>query len=236
MPIYEYRCRGCGKLNSVFVRSVSSPVNPTCSTCGSTDLERAPTRFAHHRTRQQILEQYGEPGPVAGPDAYKDPRQIGRWVERRFDEMGMELPAEARQMIDAAREGEFPAPVEHEYRLSEDASRYYKTGKGFLYRYMPFWVASLADRMIVILVPIIVLLAPTASAFVISPEKRMPPSAMIGMSCASAARAHSMMAVIIGTPMPATTPATSGTSGPTTVRSGAIDRATASRPSGDRRD
>jgi TRAP-type uncharacterized transport system substrate-binding protein len=80
-------------------------------------------------------------------------------------------PALSDLLIEAAREvhgratllqraGEFPAPVEHEYRLSEDASRYYKTGKGFLYRNMPFWVASLADRTLVILVPILVLLIP----------------------------------------------------------------------------
>ncbi|MGZ5094774.1 MAG: TAXI family TRAP transporter solute-binding subunit [Burkholderiales bacterium] len=80
-------------------------------------------------------------------------------------------PALSDLLIEAAREvhgratllqrtGEFPAPLEHEYRVSEDATRYYKTGKGFVYRYMPFWVASLADRMVVILVPIIVLLIP----------------------------------------------------------------------------
>ena len=33
----------------------------------------------------------------------------------------------------------------------------------------------------------------------------MPPSAMIGTLCGAAARAHSAIAVIIGTPMPATT-------------------------------
>jgi hypothetical protein len=80
-------------------------------------------------------------------------------------------PALSDLLIEAAREvhgratllqraGEFPSPVEHEYRLSDDASRYYKSGKGFLYRYMPFWLASLADRMFVILVPIVVLLIP----------------------------------------------------------------------------
>ena len=51
--------------------------------------------------------------------------------------------------------------------------------------------------------PIIVVLAPTAMALVMSPEKRMPPSAMTGTSCRAAARAQSMTAVIIGTPMPA---------------------------------
>lgn len=111
MPIYEYRCIDCRRLTSVFARTVSSTVDPVCGSCGSKRIERAPSKFAYHRSEQQILEQYGEPQPGAGPDAYKDPRQIGRWVEKRFDEMGMELPAEARTMIDAARQGEFPDPV-----------------------------------------------------------------------------------------------------------------------------
>ena len=58
------------------------------------------------------------------------------------------------------RTGEFPAPLEHEYRISADAARYYKSGKGFVYRYLPFWLASLVDRAAVILVPIIVVLIP----------------------------------------------------------------------------
>jgi len=80
-------------------------------------------------------------------------------------------PALSDMLIEAAREvhgratllqraGEFPAPLEHEYRISEDAKRYYSSGKSFLYRNLPFWLASLADRALVVLVPIIVLLIP----------------------------------------------------------------------------
>ncbi|MGH8742653.1 MAG: TAXI family TRAP transporter solute-binding subunit, partial [Burkholderiales bacterium] len=80
-------------------------------------------------------------------------------------------PALSDMLIDAAREvhghasllqkaGEFPAPLEHDFRISDDAARYYKSGKGFLYRYLPFWAASLLDRAFVVLVPIIVLLIP----------------------------------------------------------------------------
>ena len=80
-------------------------------------------------------------------------------------------PALSDLLIEAAREthgranllqraGEFPAPLEHEYPISDDATRYYKSGKGFLYRYLPFWVASLFDRTMVVLVPIVVLLIP----------------------------------------------------------------------------
>ena len=80
-------------------------------------------------------------------------------------------PALSDLLIETAREvhgrstllqkaGEFPAPRELEYRISDDAARYYKSGKGFLYTYLPFWLASLADRMWVLLVPLIVLLIP----------------------------------------------------------------------------
>jgi hypothetical protein len=80
-------------------------------------------------------------------------------------------PALSDMLIEAAREvhgratlltnaGEFPAPLEHEYRLSDDALRYYKTGKGLAYRYLPFWLASLVDRAVILLVPIAVLLIP----------------------------------------------------------------------------
>ncbi|WP_206999056.1 TAXI family TRAP transporter solute-binding subunit [Trinickia mobilis] len=80
-------------------------------------------------------------------------------------------PALSDLLIEAAREvhgranllqhaGEFPAPLVHDFPLGDDAARYYKSGKSFLYRTLPFWLASLADRLIVLLVPIIVVLIP----------------------------------------------------------------------------
>jgi TRAP-type uncharacterized transport system substrate-binding protein len=56
--------------------------------------------------------------------------------------------------------GEFPAPIEQEIRISNDASRFYKSGKSFFYRYLPFWLASIVNLIIVVLVPVIVLLLP----------------------------------------------------------------------------
>ena len=58
------------------------------------------------------------------------------------------------------RQGEFPAPLEHEFRISADAIRFYKSGKGFLYRSLPFWVASLVNRILVAFVPVVVVLIP----------------------------------------------------------------------------
>ena len=59
------------------------------------------------------------------------------------------------------RRGEFPSPMEQEIAISADANRYYKSGKSFLYRYLPFWVASLVSRTFVMVVPIIVVLIPS---------------------------------------------------------------------------
>jgi len=109
MPIYEFVCRDCGRLTSIFIKTMGAAYEACCRHCGSERLERALSRFAYHKSAQAILEQYGsEPKRL---EDYKDPRQIGRWVERKFDQFGMEVPKEAREMIDAAREGEFPEPV-----------------------------------------------------------------------------------------------------------------------------
>lgn len=80
-------------------------------------------------------------------------------------------PAISDLLIEAAQEvhgmpgllqhaGEFPSAVAHEYQISEDAQRYYKTGKSFLYRTLPFWLASIGDRTLVLLLPMAVLLFP----------------------------------------------------------------------------
>ena len=56
--------------------------------------------------------------------------------------------------------GEFPSAVATDFPLSEEAQRYYKTGRPFLQRYLPYWLANLVQRMLVFLVPIIGVLVP----------------------------------------------------------------------------
>ncbi|MGZ5819254.1 MAG: TAXI family TRAP transporter solute-binding subunit [Burkholderiaceae bacterium] len=80
-------------------------------------------------------------------------------------------PALSDMLLEAAREvhstpglfkarGEFPAPQEHEFRISPDATRYYTSGKSFLYRTFPFWMASLIARILAVIVPLALLLIP----------------------------------------------------------------------------
>ena len=58
------------------------------------------------------------------------------------------------------REGEFPAPRNTGFPLSDVARRYFQSGTPFLQRYLPFWAANLVDRLWVILVPVIAVLVP----------------------------------------------------------------------------
>jgi putative FmdB family regulatory protein len=107
MPIYEYACKACKRLTSAFVRSASSETAPPCQHCGG-KTARALSRFAVGRAQGQARSDFAP--PRAGED-YSDPRQIGRWVEDKFDSYGMDLPDGAREMIDAARDGELPDAV-----------------------------------------------------------------------------------------------------------------------------
>ena len=55
---------------------------------------------------------------------------------------------------------EFPTPDFNEFPLSPQAHHFYKSGPPFLQRYLPFWAASLIDRMIVMLIPLLALIIP----------------------------------------------------------------------------
>jgi TRAP-type uncharacterized transport system substrate-binding protein len=56
---------------------------------------------------------------------------------------------------------QFPTPLMHTFPMSEEAVRYYKSGEqSFMYRYLPFWMASLANRLLVVLLPVVVVLVP----------------------------------------------------------------------------
>ncbi|KDR32160.1 C4-dicarboxylate ABC transporter substrate-binding protein [Caballeronia grimmiae] len=80
-------------------------------------------------------------------------------------------PALSDLLIEAAQEvhgkstimqraGQFPNPIARDFPISEEATRYYRSGKSYLYRTLPFWLASATDRALLLLVPLMVLIVP----------------------------------------------------------------------------
>jgi TRAP-type uncharacterized transport system substrate-binding protein len=63
--------------------------------------------------------------------------------------------------------GQFPAPESVDLPLSEEAQRFYKSGRPVLQAYLPFWMAALVERFLVVFVPLLVLLYP---AFALLPR------------------------------------------------------------------
>ncbi len=113
MPVYEYRCADCRRKTAVFTRTMGDPESLACSHCGSGLMQRAVSSFAYHRSMQRVWETSEAPSAMGNSDDYyRDPRNIGRHTEERLEQLGIDMPSEAQEMIDAAREGTMPAPLD----------------------------------------------------------------------------------------------------------------------------
>jgi TRAP-type uncharacterized transport system substrate-binding protein len=56
--------------------------------------------------------------------------------------------------------GQFPAAESIDLPLSGEAHRFYKSGRPFLQGYLPFWIATLVEKSLVVLIPLAALLYP----------------------------------------------------------------------------
>lgn len=56
--------------------------------------------------------------------------------------------------------GQFPAAESIDIPLSDAAQRFYKSGQPFLHNYLPFWIAELVARVLVVFVPLALVLYP----------------------------------------------------------------------------
>ena len=116
MPIYEYHCKSCDKKVSLFMKISAYDPSPTCPNCGKHELSRIFTSVA-------IRNAYS-PGAVSesSPDYYKDPRNIGRNLEKRFKDMNIEMPSEISKSLDKAREGVLPDSLKDLGNATPDSS------------------------------------------------------------------------------------------------------------------
>jgi len=122
MPIYEFLCHNCERRSSFLVRDLSTLFAPECSLCGSDDLSRVISSFAYHKSLQTVWEESGEPVGRVSEDYYRDPRNIGRWTEKKFRDTGQEMPSRIQEQIQAAREGVLPEPLKDMESVSPSAT------------------------------------------------------------------------------------------------------------------
>ncbi len=106
MPIYEYRCRKCGKRFSVLTLRVSETAAPQCEACGSRAADRLMSRFAMPKSEEARMESLADPSRLGGLDE-DDPKSVARWMRKMGKEMGEDLGGEDfDQMVDEVEAGE----------------------------------------------------------------------------------------------------------------------------------
>ncbi|MFZ6751016.1 TAXI family TRAP transporter solute-binding subunit [Undibacterium sp. Ren11W] len=55
---------------------------------------------------------------------------------------------------------EFPNQNTDDFPVTDESKRYFKSGEPFLQRYLPFWLANLIERLLIILLPLFAMLIP----------------------------------------------------------------------------
>ncbi|MGB7296224.1 MAG: zinc ribbon domain-containing protein [Candidatus Aminicenantales bacterium] len=103
MPIYEYRCRDCGRKSVFITLSVTSPLDPRCRKCGGANLEKLVSRVAVSRSEESRQENLADPSKLSGLDE-NDPKSVARWMKKMGKEMGEDLGEDFDESIDEAME------------------------------------------------------------------------------------------------------------------------------------
>ena len=106
MPIYEYRCRKCGRRFSVLTLRVSEKPAPQCDRCGRRGGDRLLSRFAMPKSEQARLDALSDPSSLSGLDE-GDPKSMARWMRKMGKEMGEDVGGgDFDQMMDEVEGGE----------------------------------------------------------------------------------------------------------------------------------
>jgi putative FmdB family regulatory protein len=99
MPIYEYRCRDCGKRTSQLILNLKSQPQLACRHCQSARLERVMSRFAAPKSDEARLESLADPSHFGDLDE-NDPKSMARFMKRMGQEMGEDLGDDVEQALE----------------------------------------------------------------------------------------------------------------------------------------
>ena len=101
MPIYEYKCKACGKRSSLLFRSFSSvEEHPRCPHCRSRKLSRVLSTPGRVRVSPGASES-GELRAV-------DPRKAAESLSRQYDQAGIDPGSGFEEVAKRAARGDSP--------------------------------------------------------------------------------------------------------------------------------
>lgn len=102
LPVYEFRCRDCGRRCALLVGMVAEPDDERCPHCGSAALVRLVSRFRRGRTEDDRMDELAERLESAGdPEGTAATRALVREVGKAMDE---DFSDEMEEMFEADME------------------------------------------------------------------------------------------------------------------------------------
>ncbi|MGB2896081.1 MAG: FmdB family zinc ribbon protein [Anaerolineales bacterium] len=112
MPTYDYRCRECGRHNSIYQTYEEYDIaSVVCQYCSSQKLERIIDRIRVARSEESRIESLADPSSWGDVDE-SDPRSMAKMMRKMGDELGEEMPQEFDEVIGRLESGESPEEIE----------------------------------------------------------------------------------------------------------------------------
>jgi putative FmdB family regulatory protein len=99
MPLFEYKCKSCGRKFTALVGVLANAEPPACPACGSADLSKLISRFSATHTEDDLLES------LADPDKYgdlEDPSAMRKFAKEMGKELGEDLEGDIEDMMSGA--------------------------------------------------------------------------------------------------------------------------------------
>jgi putative FmdB family regulatory protein len=109
MPIYEYRCKDCGKISEFLLIRTEDASTIECKRCKSKKLSRILSKVRVIRSEESRLESMADPSKWGGLDE-RDPRSVAKMMKRMGKELGEEMGDMDMDEMEQAMEEEMTGP------------------------------------------------------------------------------------------------------------------------------
>jgi putative FmdB family regulatory protein len=101
LPLFEFKCKTCGRKFTALVGMLADSAPPTCPSCGGTELTKLMSRFATTRSEEDMLANLSDPSKVGDLD---DPANLRKFVKDMGKELGEDLGDEFEEYLKEAGE------------------------------------------------------------------------------------------------------------------------------------
>ncbi len=121
MPIYEYRCGKCRRRVDIFVQGFSPPSDPSCTKCGSKELNRIYSSFAMRRSKNDrgVYDEILSDSKLTQGLMRNDPRALAEWSRKMARATGEDVTPESEELLSRLDAGEDMNKVVEDFKQTE---------------------------------------------------------------------------------------------------------------------